>query len=235
MAAAPDPWTERLNDRPLTRSMLSTPDPFSHAAERSWVPRLISTWPASWAVSALHESRLLWTTKVSPRTSIASRSRAVCDPLARANGATPVASVTVNGPSTRIFAKLVTPKLRVAASAGAASKRTETAVRKVRIAAPSTVMVKTALRAANVAGAGLADVALGAAADLHVSGAHDADVGGAARMRFDVAGPRDRDLDLLRLHSARVHSARADDAIFGALRLSRAGLGVARTGDGQLQ
>ena len=41
--------------------------------------------------------------------------------VALANGATPVVSMTLYGPSTRTFSKLVIPKLRVAAPAGAAS------------------------------------------------------------------------------------------------------------------
>ena len=58
---------------------------------------------------------------MSPRTSIVTRSSAAAEPLALANGATPVVSVTLNGPSTRTLVKPVMPKLRVAASAGAAS------------------------------------------------------------------------------------------------------------------
>jgi hypothetical protein len=43
----------------------------------------------------------LWTTKVSPRTSTATRSSAEGEPVAVANGATPVVRLTLYGPSTR--------------------------------------------------------------------------------------------------------------------------------------
>src|SRR3954466_13592559 len=89
----------------------------------------------------------LWTTRVLPRTSTATRSSAAADPVARAKGATPVVRTTLNGPSTRTLSKLVMPKLRVAAPAGgvtAASARA--AERKVRMTAPSSIMVKTGLR-----------------------------------------------------------------------------------------
>src|SRR3990170_955631 len=57
-------------------------------------------------------------------------------PLAVANGATPVASLTLNGPSTRMRSKPLTPKLRLAASAGAARAKPVRATngRKVRMA-----------------------------------------------------------------------------------------------------
>jgi hypothetical protein len=70
---------------------------------------------------------------VSPSTSIDTRSSAAAEPEARANGATPVFRVTEKGPSTRTFVKLVIPKLRVAAPAGAAMARNGTARRKMRM------------------------------------------------------------------------------------------------------
>src|SRR5688500_4807751 len=72
-------------------------------------------------------------------------------PLAVANGATPVASLTLNGPSTRIRSKPLTPKLRVAASAGAAAARKMRAGRprgrKVRMARTFTALwLRSSLR-----------------------------------------------------------------------------------------
>src|SRR3954447_18215702 len=94
------------------------------------------------------------------------------DPDALAKGATPVVRRTLNGPSIRTFSKPVMPKLRVAAPAGGARLRARMAAerRKVRISAPSYSMIKVALRASDVAGPGLADVALGAARHVDVAG-----------------------------------------------------------------
>src|SRR3954464_6605347 len=119
MLAAPDPWTERPNSRPFTLSIAIVPDPLSQTVLRSCVPSRISTGPLPPAASPLHD-RLGGATSGLPRTAIAMRGSAPCGPLAWAKGATPVVSRTLYGPSTRIFSKLVTPKLRVAALAGGA-------------------------------------------------------------------------------------------------------------------
>src|SRR5438067_4955297 len=176
-------------------------------------------------------------TSVLPRTSMATRSSAASDPDALANGATPVVRRTLNGPSIRTFSKPVMPKLRVAAPAGAANASANAAAerRKVRMSAPSYSMFKVPLRAADVSGPGLADVALGAAGHVDISGTHDADVGGSARVRFDAARSCDRDLGLLSLDCARVDIARPGSLIFGRLRLASAGLHAARPGDRELQ
>src|SRR5438270_7912992 len=148
---------------------------------------------------------------------MATRSIAVSDPDALANGATPVVRRTLNGPSIRTFSKPVMPKLRVAAPAGAANGSASAAAerRKVRMSAPSYSMFKAPLRAADVSGSGLADVALGAARHVDIAGAHDADIGRSARVRLDAARSRDRDLGLLSLDCARVDVARSGDLIFG--------------------
>src|SRR3954469_23500534 len=112
--------------------------------------------------------------------SIATRSSAWGDPVARANGATPVARLTRNGPSTRILVNPVIPKLRVAAPAGelAAAMVAIEAMRMVlRMCAPSYLRVKHALRAVDIARSGLAHFALGAAGHIDVARPHDGDVG----------------------------------------------------------
>src|SRR5690349_15741894 len=107
---------------------------------------------------------------------MATRSIAAGEPLARAKGATPVFRLTSNGPSMRIFSKLVMPKLRAAPAAGAESRQAAAAaMRKVRIRPPSYSMVKAALRAADAARSRLADAALGASGDIDIARAHDAD------------------------------------------------------------
>src|SRR5437764_627352 len=109
------------------------------------------------------------------------RSSAACEaPVARAYGATPVARLTLNGPSTRIRVKLVMPKLRVAPFAGAANAMRAAAMRKVRIRPPSYANFKAGLRAVDVARARAADAALGAAGKVDVARAHEADLGRAA-------------------------------------------------------
>src|SRR5258708_25270466 len=153
------------------------------------------------------------------------RSSAAAEPFARADEATPVGTVTLYGPSTRILLKPLMPKLWVAASARAASaKVTETAMKKVRMRPPSMLMVNVALRTADVAGAGLAHRAFGAAGNVDVALAHDADVGGAAGMGAHAARTGDRHLGGLRLNCAGVDVTPAGDLIFGRLSFARASL-----------
>src|ERR1041384_7739227 len=109
------------------------------------------------------------TTKVRPWTSIDTASSAVCDPVAVANGATPGVPVTRYGPSPRIRSKPLTPKLRVAAADGAETASASKGRRQMRMRLPSPNRVKRDLRAADVARARLADLALGAAAELDVA------------------------------------------------------------------
>src|SRR5690242_1652968 len=96
-------------------------------------------------------------------------------------------------------------------------------------------MLKTGLRAANVAGSGLADVALGAAGNIDVARAHDTDVGGSLGLCLHASRSHDGNLGLLRLDRAGVDIARAGDLIFRRLRPARARLDAARSGDGKLQ
>src|SRR5215468_1633904 len=161
MVPAAEPWTERSKERPFALSIASEPEPLIQADLRSCVPTLISTGALSRPGYPPQPERLLWITSVSPRLSIATRSIASGVPVARAKGATPVVTATLNGPSTLIFSKPVTPKLRVAAAAGeTTADEAATTMRKVRMPRPSYNMVTPALRAANFAGTGLAHGAL---------------------------------------------------------------------------
>src|SRR5690349_17372538 len=101
---------------------------------------------------------------------MAMRSSALLLPVARANGATPVVSVTLYGPSTRILVKPETPKLRLAAEAGEAIAASIAArKREVRMRPPPMIVVNRSLRAADVTRSGLVDLALGATADVDVA------------------------------------------------------------------
>ena len=91
----PEPWTESSNVRPLTRSICRPPAPLSQAAPSSWVPISTSTGPVSGAGIAaprravdVDDQRLALDVDVDA-------SSAAGEPEARANGATPVVSVTV--------------------------------------------------------------------------------------------------------------------------------------------
>src|SRR5881628_2103389 len=172
-------------------------------------------------------------TNVSPWTSIATRSSASGVPVARANGATPVARLTRNGPSTRTFVKLVIPKLRVAAPAGElkAAETTKAKRMALRMCGPSYTRIKPGLRAANIPRAGLGHVALRAAGHFDVAGSHNADLGRAARVGADAARSRDRDFRCLGSDPARVDIARPGDVILRRLRFARLSLHAARPGD----
>src|SRR5438270_4349631 len=185
--------------------MATLPAPVRAALLRSCVPTLISTGPGSSPGYPPQALGLVWIINVSPRTSIAMRSSAVVEPVALANGATPVVSATLYGPSTRILVKPSIPKLRIAALAGAArASEAETAKRKVRMPPPSTMMVNGRLRtrsgAADAPRAGLADGAFGSARNRDIARAHDVDIGGTRGVRAHAAGAGDGDLCLLRLN-----------------------------------
>src|SRR4051794_24591150 len=88
---------------------------------------------------------------------------------------------------------------------------------------PSTLMVNTALRAANVARAHLAHRALGAALHLDVARAHDVDLGGARRMGPDIARAGDADRQILDGDALGVDVARSGDVIVRTPSLAGAG------------
>src|SRR6266567_4164843 len=87
----------------------------------------------------------------------------------------------------------------------------------------------------DVARAGFADSALGAAGHIDIARAHDADIRRTTRMGVYVARPGDRYLGLLSLDGARIDIARSGDLKFGRLRLARPGFDAARSGDRQFQ
>src|SRR5215210_1368146 len=184
--------------------------------------------------------------RVRPWTSSARPSSAPAEvPVAVANGATPVATLTVNGPSTRIRSKPLTPKFRVAASAGAVSVASATAARTMRMAAPSPLMVKNVFkpaaannissRAIDVARSRLADRALGAAAQPDVPGPGDVD----ARRGGSVGGHLARSGDRHRRHFGDqrpgLDVARSGDFIIGDAGAAPAGVDPARAGNARLE
>src|SRR3954452_9701943 len=123
---------------------------------------------------------------------------------------------TLYGPSIRTLSKLVIPKFRLAAPAGAASDSVAAAaVRKVRIGPPSTFMVKGALRTADVAGSRLGHRALCSAGHVDVARSHNVDFGAGRCVGPDATGARNRDLGLLGIYSRGVDPARSGDLIFG--------------------
>src|SRR5689334_14604004 len=126
------------------------------------------------------------------------------------------------------------PKLRVAAPAGTAAAISAVARRKVRMHAPSTLMVNATLRAADVARSGLADRTLRPAGHLDVARAHDADVRCAAGIAANAARARDGHGQRLRLDRAGIDVAGAGNVVLGRLGLAICRLEAAGPRDRQL-
>ena len=147
--------------------------------------RSISTGPGSVPGIAAPRRGSTWTIKVSPRDldrdPVDRGGRAARARERRDAGRRALTLIRARRPGP--WSKLVMPKLRVAASAGAAMAQIASR-REGRCAwrAPSTIMVKAALRAADVARPGLADLHLAPPVTLDIARAHDADVGGAGRI-----------------------------------------------------
>ena len=107
--ATPDPWMARSKLSPLTLSMANAPAPLIQALDKSCVPTVMMTGPE---LPSLKPPQLpplsARTINVRPSTLIDTLSSAAWLPLALANGATLVLSVTWYGPSMRTRSKLVT-------------------------------------------------------------------------------------------------------------------------------